>query len=99
MLTDNLLVTSQNYIKSKYQEKGFLNAKVRLDTKKDTADVNSLDMLVHVDKGNKIKIKDIYFDGNDKVKDKTLAKAMKNTKKKKFGRFWKGSKFIDEKFS
>ena len=98
MLTDNLLVTSQNYIKSKYQEKGFLNAKVRLDTKKDTADVNSLDMLVHVDKGNKIKIKDIYFDGNDKVKDKTLAKAMKNTKKKKFGRFWKGSKFIDEKF-
>jgi outer membrane protein insertion porin family len=98
MLTDNLLVTSQNYIKGKYQEKGFLNAKVTLDTKKDTADVNSLDMLVHVDKGNKIKIKDIYFDGNDKVKDKTLAKAMKNTKKKKFGRFWKGSKFIDEKF-
>ena len=98
MLTDNLLITSENYIRSTYQEKGFLNAKVTLSTKQDSTDLNNLDMLIHVDKGSKIKIKNIYFDGNEDVSDQALLKAMKNTKKKAFGRFWKGSKYIEDKF-
>lgn len=98
MMTDNLLVTSENYIKGKYQEKGFLNTKVTLNTKRDTTDLNSLDMLVHVDKGSKIKIKNIIIEGNEDVSDKVLLKSMKNTKKKFLGRFWKGSKYIQEKF-
>jgi outer membrane protein insertion porin family len=98
MMTDNLLVTSENYIKSKYQEKGFLNTKVTLNTKTDSTSTNSLDMLIHVDKGRKIKIKNIYFDGNKEVGDAVLSKAMKNTKEKVTGRFWKGSKYIEDKF-
>ncbi len=98
MMTDNLLVTSENYIKSKYQEKGFLNTKVNLSTKIDSTNINTVDMLVHVDKGSKIKIKNIYFEGNNDVSDKTLLKAMKNTKTKATGRFWKSSKFIQDDF-
>ncbi|AOW22051.1 outer membrane protein assembly factor BamA [Urechidicola croceus] len=98
MVTDNLLVTSENYIRENFQEKGFLNTKVTVDTKKDTTNVNTVDMLVHVDKGEKVKIKNIYFDGNKEVSDKKLRKAMKNTKESFLGRFWKGSKYIEDDF-
>ncbi|PHR69944.1 MAG: outer membrane protein assembly factor BamA [Lutibacter sp.] len=98
MVTDNLLVTSENYIRKKYQEKGFLNTKVTVDTKKDTSDINTLDMLVHIDKGEKVKIKNIFIEGNDAVSDKKLRKVMKNTKKAVLGRFWKKSKYIEDDF-
>ena len=98
MLTDNLLITSENYIREKYQEKGFLNTKVNIDTKKDTSNINTVNMLVNIDKGDKVKIKNIYIEGNEKVKDKKLRKAMKNTKTSMLGRFWKGSKYIEDDF-
>lgn len=98
MVTDNLIVTTNNYFKKKYQEKGFLNVKVTLDTKPDTSNVNSVNMLIYIDKGEKVKIKSITFDGNDAFSAKKLRKAMKNTKKSIIGRFWKTSKFIDADF-
>tara|TARA_R110001583_G_scaffold53483_2_gene164950 strand:+ start:1890 stop:4466 length:2577 start_codon:yes stop_codon:yes gene_type:complete len=98
MVTDNLIVTTTNYFKKKYQEKGFLNTKVTLDTKVDTSDVNIVNMLIHIDKGEKVKIKNITFEGNEAFTAKKLRKAMKNTKKSMIGRFWKGSKYIDADF-
>ncbi len=98
MLTDNLLITSENYIREKYQEKGFLNTKVNIDTKKDTSNINTVNMLINIDKGSKVKIKNILIEGNEKVKDKKLRKAMKNTKTAMLGRFWKGSKYIQDDF-
>ncbi|REE80742.1 outer membrane protein insertion porin family [Lutibacter oceani] len=98
MVTDNLIVTTTNYFKKKYQEKGFLKTKVTLDTKPDTSSVNTVNMLVHIDKGEKVKIKNITFEGNEAFSAKKLRKAMKNTKKKMLGRFWKGSKYIDADF-
>jgi len=99
MVTDNLVVTSKNYIQDKYKEKGFLKTKVTLDTKVDTSGVNIVNMLVHVDKGDKIKIKDISFDGNTAFSDKKLRKSFKNTKEKMLGRFWKTSKYIEDDYS
>ncbi len=99
MLTDNLMVTSKNYFKKKYQEKGYLKTKVTLDTKPDTSSVNTVNMLVFIDKGEKIKIKDIDFHGNDAFSESKLRKVMKNTKKSMFGRFWKKSKYIEADFN
>lgn len=94
MVTDNLIVTTRNYIKKKYTDKGFLKTKVSLDIKKDTSDTNTVSMNIFVDKGNRIKIKEINFNGNKALSNKDLRKAMKNTKRKFFGRFWKSSKYI-----
>ncbi|MBE0423571.1 MAG: outer membrane protein assembly factor BamA [Lutibacter sp.] len=99
MLTDNLMVTSKNYFRKKYQEKGYLKTKVTLDTKPDTSSVNAVNMLVYIDKGDKIKIKNINFEGNDAFSDKRLKKAMKKTKQKMIGRFWKKSKYIEADFN
>jgi outer membrane protein insertion porin family len=75
-----------------------LNAKVQIATAKDTTGTNSQNMVINVHKGDKVKISDIVFDGNDELKGKTLRGALKNTKKKNFFRFWKKSKYIEADF-
>ncbi len=98
MVTDNLIVTTRNYIKKKYADKGFLKTSVSLNTKKSNSDINTVDMFVHIDKGNKIKVKDIIFKGNKKISSAKLRKKMKKTKEKFFGRFWKASKYIQSDY-
>lgn len=98
MVTDNLIVTTKNYFKKIYQEKGYLKTKITLDTKPDTSGVNLVNMLIRIDKGEKVKIKNIIFEGNDAFSKKKLKKALKNTKTKMLGRFWKKSKYIEADF-
>ncbi|CAL2109572.1 Outer membrane protein assembly factor YaeT precursor [Tenacibaculum sp. 190130A14a] len=94
MVTDNLIVTTRNFIKKKYTDKGFLKTKVTLNTEKDTTDINTVSMKIFIDKGNRIKIKKISFTGNEAFSDGALRGLMKNTKRKMLGRFWKASKYI-----
>jgi outer membrane protein insertion porin family len=98
MVTDNLVVTTINYFKKKYQDKGFFKTKVYLDTKPDTSGVNIVNMLIRIDKGEKVKIKNITFEGNNSFNNKKLRKVLKNTKKAFFGRLWKKSKYIETDF-
>ncbi len=98
MVTENLIVTSSNYFKKKYTDKGFLKTKVSMNSVKDTSDINVVNMFVHIDKGEKIKVKNIIFKGNKAFSDKKLKKAMSNTKQRLFGRFWKASKYIDDNY-
>ena len=98
MVTDNLKVTTTNYFTKKYTDKGFLKTKVNLYIKNDTSDINTVNMKVFIDKGSKIKVKNIFFSGNKAFSDKKLRKSMKNTKEKFIGRFWKASKYIEEDY-
>jgi outer membrane protein insertion porin family len=98
MVTDNLIVTTKNYFEKKYTDKGFLKTKVNLVIKNDSSDINTVNMSILIDKGNKIKIKKINFSGNASLSSSKLRKAMKNTKIKFFGRFWKGSKYIEDDY-
>ncbi|MFT5761974.1 MAG: outer membrane protein insertion porin family, partial [Polaribacter sp.] len=98
MVTDNLIVTSTNYFKKKFTDKGFLKTKVSINKTKDTSDINVINMDVHIDKGTRIKIKDITFTGNKEFSNRKLRKSMSNTKEKMFGRFWKASKYIEDNY-
>jgi len=97
-ITESLIANSRNYIQNKYKKKGYLNTKVTIATAKDTTDANSQTMVVNVKQGDKVKINDIIFEGNEELSDKQLSKALKKTKKKKFYRFWKKSKYIEEDY-
>ena len=98
IVTDNLITTTKNYIQKKLREKGYLKTKVQIITQKDTAAVNLEQMTIRVDKGPRVKIREILFEGNEKLSDKKLRRTLKETKRKSFWRFWKSSKFIKEKF-
>ena len=98
VVNENLLTTTRNYIENKYKKDGYYNTKVNINVVKDTATVNQVNMLVSIDKGDKIKISSIDFVGNDKLSDKALRKAMKDTKQKNPIRILKASKFIKAKY-
>ena len=101
-VTENLISTTRNYLANKYKKKGFLNTKVQITTSEviDSVEKERVNMRINIDRGEKVKIKNITFDGNEKVKDKKLRKAMKNTKKKSLSplRIFKRSKYIEESF-
>ncbi len=99
-VTENLIATTRNYLTNKYKKKGFLNAKVAISTSRviDSIEKERVNMLVKIDRGEKVKIRKINFIGNEKIKAKKLRKAMKNTKKKNPIRILKRSKYIEENF-
>ena len=82
-VTENLITTTKNYLVNKYKKEGFLNSKVHINTidVKDSLKVARVNMVLNIDKGEKVKIKDIVFKGNDVLSDKKLRKSMKSTKK------------------
>jgi len=97
MVTDNMLVTTKNFFKKKYQDKGYINTKVVISTVK--ADKpNAVDVEVLINKGTRLKIRKINVNGNEKVTDRKFRKKLKATKQKFFGRFWKRSKYVKEDF-
>lgn len=98
IVNENLLRTTKNYVENKYKKDGYFNAKAHITTLKDSADDRTVKMLITVDKGKKIKIKNIVFEGNQKITDKKLRSAMKSTKQKNPIRIFKASKYIQAKY-
>ncbi len=99
-VTENLITTTKNYLQNKYKKEGYLNTKVNVNVIEiqDSVKKSRVNMVVAIDKGDKVKIKDITFDGNSVLSDKKLRKAMKNTKKKNPIRIFKRSKYIEADF-
>ncbi len=97
VVNENLITTTKYYIENKYKKDGFYNTKVTINTVIDTAQINHVNMVVKIDKGSKVKIKNIVFEGNTKIKSKTLRGSMKDTKQKKLLTL-KSSKYIQAKF-
>ena len=99
-VTDNLITTTKNYLENKYKKRGFLNTKVNILTEEiiDSTNKSKVKISLDINKGSKIKIKKIVFDGIDNLSSKSLQKSMKNTKKSKIYRFWKRSKYIEDDF-
>ncbi len=97
IVNENLITTTKNYIENKYKKDGFYNTKVSINTVVDTSLVNHVNMVIKIDKGSKVKIKEIAFEGNTKIKTKTLLGSMKDTKQKKLLTL-KSSKYIKAKF-
>ena len=99
-VTENLITTTKNYLENKYKKRGFLNTKVNILTEEiiDSTNKSKVKISLDINKGSKIKIKKIVFDGIDNLSSKSLQKSMKNTKKSKIYRFWKRSKYIEDDF-
>jgi outer membrane protein insertion porin family len=97
-LSESFLTNTKNYIENKYKKDGFLNTKVTLNTILDTVGKNTYKMVVNVDRGPRVKIDNINFEGNEIFKSSKLRSKLKNTKNKTSIRFWKKSKFVEKDF-
>jgi len=96
--SDYVAKTSSDIIKRFYAEKGFINTVVTPEVKKDSIIRNAIRVTFNVDKGNRIRIKTINFEGNTDVKDFKLARSMKKTKSAKYYNFFSSKKFNQKEY-
>ena len=90
--------TTCDIIKRYFSEKGFLLCDVTVDVAKDTMVRNAIKVTFNIDKGEKIKIRDINFIGNENVKEFKIAKEMKKTKSNKIYNFFHSKKFNEKEY-
>ncbi|MBB1148777.1 BamA/TamA family outer membrane protein [Myroides sp. NP-2] len=101
IVNENLLSTTKYYLLNKYKKDGYYNTKVTLNTVPTDSTGRYVDLIVGIDRGKKVRISDIVFEGNEQLTDKQLRKALKDTKKRSpFNplRIFKPSKFIQTKY-
>ena len=90
--------TSTDIIKRYYKEKGFLNVKVDVNTKKDSVIKGAIRVQFAIDRGEKVKIKTITFNGNSSVKESKLVRSMKKTRDSRFQNFFSSKKFNESEY-
>ncbi len=80
--TNHLETKTRRIIEDFYAEKGYTNALVEIEQVPDTTRENSVDLVINVDKGEKVKIGAINLIGNEHLNDAQILSAMKETKQK-----------------
>jgi outer membrane protein insertion porin family len=98
VVTDALLSNTRAQVRKFYTNKGFLDTKVVIRQVADSALSNSVALKIDVDKGNKVRIHDIEFEGNKAFKDSKLASQFKKTKARKPYKFLTPGKFQRSEF-
>ncbi|MFA7081743.1 MAG: outer membrane protein assembly factor BamA [Bacteroidales bacterium] len=99
IVTENLKMNSINIIKDHFFDKGYYNTEVEIDENKDTSTTrNDVTLLFKIKKGHKIKIKDVVINGNEKISDNKLRSQMTDTKRYRWWRVWKSSRFAEKDF-
>ncbi len=79
ILTDVVIKNAEITVRKYLESKGFRNAKINLVQERDTLLGNSATLNIRVDKGKKVRVKDIYFAGNEDFQDSRLRKKLKKT--------------------
>ena len=90
--------TSADIIKRYYKEKGFLNVNVDVNTKRDSMIRSAIRVQFAVDRGDKVKIKKITFNGAEHVKESKLVRSMKKTKDARLMNFFSSKKFNESEY-
>lgn len=101
LITEDLLFNIRRITRNYFVDKGYYNTEVSINTQPSispNAPPNALDINVNVKKGNKVKINDIRFVGVNVFKKGKLYRSMKDTKRRKWWRVWKASKFMDSDY-
>ena len=81
---------AKNIIFEEYSNKNFHNVDIQYELKNSDSDY-SKDLVFTIQEGNKYKIKEIKFNGNNNFSKSTLLKSLNNSKEKKWYKFWQGN--------
>lgn len=103
IINDNFITRVKNYINNKYKKEGYYKSNVTLALKNPADSVKKAkDILIDINKGSKVRISEINFNGNKNISDRKLRRAMKETKVRSPLnplRIFKASKFIEDKYN
>ena len=96
ILTENSKASLKYAMEEHFIDKGYRNAIVTIKSFPDERSTNGVRLEFDVNRGKRVKIKDITFAGNTHVKDRVLRKKMKGTSRTK--RVFKKSKLVRKDF-
>lgn len=82
MVTKSLVKQSEQHIRSFYRNKSFLNAKVEVIQEPDSMKPNHVILTFKIRKGQKVRINEIFVEGNSALRDGAVQRAMKETKER-----------------
>ena len=80
--TEHLVTKTKRIIENYYYDKGYLNVDIDIKQIEDTLRESYVDMIINIDKGEKVKIGKINIIGNDNLSEGQILSAMKETKQR-----------------
>ena len=98
-LSEYIKTSSIKTIKDYFKEKGFADVDVKVLVEPDTLIRNAVRVTFDIDKGKKLKIKEISYEGNDEIKKFKLDRAMKKTKDAKWYNLFSSKKFQEKEYA
>ena len=98
-ITQNIVDRAEAIIKQYYSEKGFGNAKVKINLREDLSAKNEMIVDIDINKNAKVKVHKIYIDGNEVMSDNKLQRVMKKTNEKnKLLNLFRQKKFVEQDY-
>jgi outer membrane protein insertion porin family len=98
IVNTNLLSRTTATIKRYFNEKGFYNATVTIKQRPDPGDANSLILDVAINKGRKVMINSVTFEGNKDFSQGALRGYLSKTRTRKFYNLFGSKKFKEDKY-
>lgn len=86
IVTENLVIATQNKIYSYYKDKGYHNAQIDISQQPDTLFKNRVLLTINIAKNKKVKIEAINIYGNEFLSEFRIKKNLKETKEKNYFR-------------
>lgn len=90
IVDEDVLTNTSNIITEHFRDKGFYNTAVHITQQPDSLFTNSVILVIKISKNEKVRIRNIEFEGNENATNRKLKKQMKDTKEKTrlFPRSW-----------
>ncbi|MBQ7457851.1 MAG: outer membrane protein assembly factor BamA [Bacteroidales bacterium] len=97
-LSEYVISSSTGVIKNYYKEKGFNNVKVDVTTVEDSLINNAVRVTFDVDRGKKVKVGTITYEGVEGIDKYRLDKSMKKTKDRSWYNLFNSKKFNEQEY-
>ena len=97
-LSEYIKASSIKSIQDYFKEKGFADVKVNVEVANDSIIKNAVRVTFDIDKGKKLKVKEISYEGNDEITKFMLDRAMKKTKDAKWYNLFSSKKFQEKEY-
>ncbi|MBQ6958384.1 MAG: BamA/TamA family outer membrane protein [Bacteroidales bacterium] len=97
-LSEYVKASSIKTIKDYFKEKGFADVDVNVEVAADSVIRNAVRVTFDVNKGKKLKVKEISYEGNDEISKFKLDRAMKKTKDAKWYNLFSSKKFQEKEY-
>ncbi|KQC00198.1 outer membrane protein assembly factor BamA [Pedobacter sp. Hv1] len=98
IVNDNLYNTTSAIVRKYLLDKGYFFTKIDYVSKPDPNGENNVILQVNINKGKRVKVHEINFEGNKDFRSSKLRKYLKKTKQQAFYKIFGSGKFSKEKY-